>query len=98
MKKVLVALLVVGATFSFAADGAKLYQKCLACHGPKADKPGLGKGRAPSTMTKEELVKDLKEYKAGTRNEYGMGALMKGNMATYSDQDIEVLAEYIKSL
>lgn len=98
MKKALVALLVVGATFSFAADGKALYAKCVACHGAKAEKPGLGKGKAPAAMTKDEIVKDLKDYKAGTRNAYGMGALMKGNVATYSDEDIEAVAAYIKSL
>ena len=97
MKKVFVAFLIAGASVAFAADGAALYQKCIACHGAKAEKPGLGKGKAPSTMTKEEIVKDLKEYKAGTRNAYGMGALMKGQVGTYSDADIEAVAAHIKS-
>lgn len=98
MRKILLALLVVGATFSFAADGKALYGKCIACHGAKAEKAGLGKGKSPATMSKDEIVSSLKEYKVGKRNAYGMGALMKGNVATYSDADIEAVATYIKSL
>lgn len=98
MKKALVALLVLGSTALFAADGKALYGKCVACHGAKAEKPGLGKGKAPATMSKDEIVTSLKGYKAGTLNAYGMGALMKGNVATYSDEDIAAVADYIKSL
>ncbi|MDR0665745.1 MAG: cytochrome c [Helicobacteraceae bacterium] len=70
----------------------------MACHGPKADKSGMNKGRPPSTMTKEEIVTALKGYKAGANNAYGMGALMKGNMAPFSEKDIETVAAHIKTL
>jgi cytochrome c553 len=58
----------------------------------------MNKGRPPSTMTKEEIVTALKGYKAGANNAYGMGALMKGNMAPFSEKDIETVAAHIKTL
>ncbi|MDR2151633.1 MAG: c-type cytochrome [Helicobacteraceae bacterium] len=79
-------------------DGPTLFRSCVACHGPKADKPGMNKGRPPATMTEDEIVTALKGYKAGTNNAYGTGALMKGNMAPFSEKDIETVAAHIKTL
>jgi cytochrome c len=79
-------------------DGPTLFRTCVACHGAKADKPGMNKGRPPATMSKDEIVTALKGYKAGTNNAYGTGALMKGNMAPFSEQDIETVAAHIKTL
>ena len=44
------------------------------------------------------MVADMKGYKAGTTNKNGMGALMKGQVASYSDADIQAVAEYIHGL
>ncbi|MDR0746340.1 MAG: c-type cytochrome [Helicobacteraceae bacterium] len=75
-----------------------MYKTCITCHGPKADKPGLNKGKAPSTLTQAEIAESLKGYKAGTRNAYGMGALMKGNLNPINEADLDTLAAYIKTL
>ncbi|GHV03442.1 hypothetical protein AGMMS50229_02600 [Campylobacterota bacterium] len=98
MKKVLAALLILGATSMFAADGETLFKSCIACHGTKAEKSGMGKGRPPGTMGADEIVTSLNGYKAGTNNAYGMGALMKGNMVPFSTEDIATVAAYIKTL
>jgi cytochrome c553 len=58
----------------------------------------MNKGRPPSTMSEAEIVTALKGYKAGTNNAYGSGALMKGNMAPFSEQDIATVAKHIKTL
>ena len=52
MKKLFVissvaAMLAVG---SFAADGAAVYKKCVACHGAKAEKPYINKVPALNTL------------------------------------------------
>ncbi len=91
--KTLLAILGLTAILG-AADGADLYKKCAACHGQNGEKAALGKSKLVNTMNKDEIVTALKGYKDGT---YGgsMKALMKGQVASYSDADIEKVAEYI---
>ncbi len=97
MKKIVLSLLVAGAAL-MAADGAALYKKCAACHGANAEKAALGKSGIIQGRDAASIVADLKGYKAGTTNKKGMGALMKGQVATYSDEDIAAVAAYISGL
>ncbi len=94
MKKIALAMLVAGVSL-MAADGAALYKKCAACHGANGEKKALGKS---AVITGVDHLQDLKDYKAGTLNRHGMGALMKGQVASYSDADLEAVNEYIKGL
>ncbi|MEA2110898.1 MAG: c-type cytochrome [Campylobacterota bacterium] len=94
MKKIALSLLVASVGL-MAADGAALYKKCAACHGAKGEKKALGKS---AVITGVDTLADLKGYKAGTTNKAGMGALMKGQVASYSDADLEAVAAYIKGL
>jgi len=99
MKKLaIVGLIAAGAMSLMAADGAALYKKCAGCHGAKGEKKALGKSQHIGGMPVDKIVEDLKGYKAGKRNVYGMGALMKGQVASYSDADIQAVAEYIHGL
>ena len=79
-------------------DAAKLYVKCAGCHGPKGTMKALGKSKIIAGKSKDELIKLIKGYKAGTLNQYGMGAIMKGQVGNLSDKEIEALAEYISKL
>jgi len=97
MKKITLALLIAG-TSLMAADGATLYKKCASCHGQKAEKKALGKSVVIAGMDVATLVTDIKAYKAGTRNAHGMGMVMKGQVASYSDADIQAVAEHIHGL
>ena len=97
MKKLALALLVTGASL-MAADGAALYKKCAACHGAKGEKPALGKSGIIGGQDAATTAADLKAYKAGTLNKKGMGALMKGQVASYSDADIDAVAAHIATL
>ncbi|MEA3522756.1 MAG: c-type cytochrome [Campylobacterota bacterium] len=94
MKKIALTLLVASVGL-MAADGAALYKKCAACHGAKGEKKALGKS---AVITGVDTAADLAAYKAGTLNKKGMGALMKGQVASYSDADIAAVAAYIKGL
>jgi len=78
--------------------GKTLFTKCASCHGPKGERQALGKSAVIAGMPEEEVIKILKEYKEGKLNKYGMGPLMKGQVANLSDQDIQDLAAYIASL
>lgn len=79
-----------------AADGAALYKKCAACHGASGEKHALGKSKVIKDMSKEELVTAMNGYKDGS---YGgpMKALMKGQVASLSDEDTNTLADFISS-
>ncbi len=98
MKKVTLALMLAGAASLVMADGAALYKKCAGCHGAKGEKKALGKSAAIGGLPVATLVDDLKGYKAGTLNRHGMGMMMKGQVKSLSDADIQALAEYIHGL
>ncbi len=98
MRKVVLACLAVGAMSFLAADGAALYKKCAGCHGAKAEKKALGKSAVIAGQDAAKTEEALKGYKAGTLNTHGMGGLMKGQIASYSDADIKAVAEYIAGL
>ncbi|MDQ1297758.1 MAG: cytochrome c [Campylobacterota bacterium] len=92
-------LAILGLTMMLnAADGSALYTKCVACHGAKGEKTALGKSEAITGWKADKTLDALKEYKAGTRNNKGMGPLMKGQVAAMNDADMKALAEYIATL
>ncbi len=98
MKKVVLTLMAAGAMSFLAADGAALFKKCAGCHGAKAEKKALGKSAVIAGQDAAKTEAALKGYKAGTLNTHGMGGLMKGQVASYSDADIKAVAEYIAGL
>ena len=98
MKKVVLTCLAIGAMSFLAADGAALYKKCAGCHGAKGEKKALGKSAVIEGQDAAKTEEALKGYKAGTLNTNGMGGLMKGQVASYSDADIKAVAEYIAGL
>jgi cytochrome c553 len=99
MKKLsLVAILTVGALSLMAApDGKALTAKCAGCHGANFEKKALGVSKVVKGMKAEEIAKALKGYKAGT---FGgaMKGVMKGQIASYSDEQIDAVAKYIAGL
>jgi len=78
--------------------GKKAYAKCAGCHGKDGKTKALGKSLEIAGQSKGELVTKLNGYKAGTRNESGMGNLMKGQITTMDDAAIEAVATYISTL
>ena len=98
MKKVVLTLMAVGAMSFLAADGAALYKKCAGCHGAKGEKKALGKSAVIAGQDAAGTAKALEGYKAGTLNTHGMGGLMKGQVASYSDADIKAVSDYIAGL
>ncbi|MDO5045688.1 c-type cytochrome [Campylobacter sp.] len=100
MKKILIASGVASllASSLFAADGATIYKKCVACHGPKAEKVFLNKVPALNTLSAEEMVEALKGYKAGTLNKFNSAAMMKPIVGPMSEADMQAVSEYIKTL
>lgn len=79
-------------------DGETLYSKCSACHGVNGEKAALGISAVIGGAEAGIIAADLFEYRDSDLNKYGMGALMKGQVATYTDEQIESVAEYISTL
>lgn len=79
-------------------DGKALYAKCAGCHGADGKTAALGKSAVIAGQAQGDLVTKISGYKAGTLNTAGMGALMQGQVASYSDADIEAVAGYISGL
>lgn len=97
MKTILLLISIFVISLS-AADGRALSTKCTACHGANFEKAALGKSAIVYGQSASDIYGKLIAYKQGTRNENGMGALMKGQVATMSNNDMWAVAEYIDSL
>ena len=93
MKKIVIASIatLALATASMAAVNGKA---CTSCHGADWSKKALGKSKNVAVMTHAEIATALKGYKAGT---YGgpMKGLMKGQVAKYSDADLDAFSATI---
>ena len=91
MKKIILGLTVAGVASLFAAANTAA---CAGCHGANFEKHALGKSKIVKDMTKADIEKTLKGYKAGT---YGgaMKAVMQGQVAKLSDADIKEIAEKV---
>ena len=78
-------------------DGEVLYKSCASCHGQKAEKEALGKSQVIAGWDKEKTIQALNGYKDGS---YGgvMKNIMKGQVATKTDAEIDALATFISNL
>jgi cytochrome c553 len=97
MKKIAIGLLFASSTL-LMADGAALFKKCAGCHGANGEKKALGKSAVIKGLDAAAVAKDLEGYKAGTTNKNGMGGVMKGQVATYTPEQIKEVSEYIAGL
>lgn len=97
MKKVAIGLLFASSTL-LMADGAALFKKCAGCHGADGQTKALGKSDIIGGLDVATVVADLEGYKAGTTNKHGMGGVMKGQIGTYTSEQIKEVATYISTL
>jgi len=65
---------------------------CAGCHGKDFEKSAMGKSKIVKDMAKADIETALKGYKDGS---YGgaMKALMKGQVAKLSDEDMKAIAD-----
>jgi len=92
MKKIVTTIVALTATTALMAGvnaGA-----CKGCHGQSFEKKALGKSKVVKDMSHADIATALKGYKAGT---YGgaMKGLMKGQVAKYSDADLDAFSATI---
>ena len=97
MKKILLTLLITLTTQSIA-DGQSLYKNCAGCHGDNGQTKGLQASAKIAGQDENRTIKQLTAYKNGELNKYGLGNIMKMQVATLSDEDIAELANYIATL
>jgi len=92
-------LVVMMSSTAFAADGKDLYtaKGCTACHGADAKSPIMPQYPKIAGQGKEYLVQQMTDIKSGARNN-GQTAVMKGIMASVSEDEIKALAEYLSGL
>ncbi len=99
MSRWTVALLVVALASPALAGGnaeagkQKAAQVCAACHGPAGDQPTAPENPILAGQHYDYLVKALKDYKSGKRD----NPIMKGFAASLSVQDIEDVAAWFSS-
>ena len=79
-----------------AADGEAIYKKCSACQ--KAEVKYANKVPALTSISKEDRIKALQDYKEGSNNAFGMGKVMQLHAKNLSDEDMAAVSEYIEGL
>ncbi len=83
------------------ANGEAIYNKtCIQCHAADGKQTKYaGSSRieyAPiNGLDSATLAKELKDYRFGSVNKYGYGALMKSTLIDLSYEEIDALAKYI---
>lgn len=92
MKKIIIGIVALTATTALMAGVNAA--ACTGCHGADWSKAALNKSKNVAAMSHADIATALKGYKAGT---YGgaMKALMKGQVAKYSDADLDAFAQTI---
>ena len=73
-----------------AAEGQKKSTTCAACHGPDGNTPVIPDAPKLAGQHKDYLYKVLADYKSGARK----NAIMSGQVAALSRQDMQDLAAY----
>ncbi len=85
------------------ANGEAIYKKdCIQCHGADGKQTTLEsssriKYSPINGLDATILAKELKDYRFGSVNKYGYGALMKSTLIDLSYEEIDALAEYIST-
>ena len=98
MKKILATISILLATTATADEYdtvAAKWRTCAACHGAKAEgKPGFP---SLSFLEEDHIVEALQDYKAGVYRG-DMSGIMFGQAATLTDEEVELMAKYIKEV
>ena len=93
MKKIVIASIAALSLVSTLTAGV-VAGKCVGCHGAHFEKKAMGKSKVVAEMSHADIATALKGYKHGT---YGgpMKGLMKGQVAKYSDADLDAFAQTV---
>ena len=82
-----------------ASNGKILYEsKCARCHGQKAEKSSYINARNLITLSQEEILEQLRNYKKDSGYGQSTGLIMRAEATMINDEQMKDLAEYISSL
>ncbi|CAA6809716.1 MAG: Unknown protein [uncultured Sulfurovum sp.] len=95
MRKILLLLIT---TLALVANSQELYKNCAGCHGENGEIQALSKSAIIGGQDKNLTIKQLTAYKNSELNKYGLGNIMNLQLSTFSDQDINKLANYIATM
>ena len=92
-------LLAVSPISAMAADGAILYKTktCSACHGKDGKTPLMPNYPKVAGQNSAYALQQMKDIKSGARNN-GQAASMKGVMHLVTDEEMQVLSDYLATL
>jgi cytochrome c553 len=92
--KIITKSLIIATALAISTQATPLYTKCVACHDAAGEKAALNKSLIIKDMSKADFVAAMKGYKDGS---YGKDqkALMKAQVTTLSDAQIEEIASFI---
>jgi len=80
-------------------DGATLYAQrtCIACHGPDAKTPILPEYPKLAGQNPAYMLQQMRDIKSGARDN-GNTPAMRGVMHLVTDEELQVLADYLAGL
>ena len=92
-------LFAVSPISAMAADGATLYKTktCSACHGKDGKTPLMPNYPKVAGQNSAYALQQMKDIKSGARNN-GQAASMKGVMHLVTDEEMQVLSDYLATL
>ena len=96
--KIMLPLLSTG--LLMAASGESIYQtKCASCHGKNAEKKALGHSNVIKGMDTKDFVSVTKAFSTGEKKGMPIAKIVKKQFIdTYSDEEIQEVAEYVNKL
>ena len=71
---------------------------CSTCHGFSMEKSCFSVSEIPNQLSSSYIKESLFAYRAGKKSDYRMGATMKAQTNTLTDEEIVALSIYVKAL
>jgi cytochrome c len=98
MRKAYILMIFITSTFLYANGSSIFAVKCASCHGSHGEKSALEKSKAVAGQDPSITAKQIRAYKSGALNQYGMGGAMKNMVKSLNDNEINEVANYISTL
>ena len=95
-----IMLPVLSASMLMAASGESIYQtKCASCHGKMAEKKALGHSNVIKGMPVDKFITLTQAFATGEEKAMPIAKIVKKQFIdTYSDEEIQSVAEYVNKL
>lgn len=98
MKKLILTLCFLVSSIFASQPKSIIDSVCYACHGEKMELKCYGVTKIVNTLSSKNIKSSLMQYKNGSKDKYGMGAVMQSQIGGLSDDEIDALSKYIPTL